>query len=96
MPKKAEKLEELKIRLTKEDKLLIKNAAASRGVTMTQFILDMAVPTAKRQLDFIKNKEIIEEKVVHTEQQLQKVKKNLAERKVKSKSLFKTVFARKL
>lgn len=95
MPKKAEKLEELKIRLTKEDKQLIKDASASRGVTMTQFILDMAVPTAKRQLDFVKNKDIIEEKAIHTENQLQEVKKKMEQRRVKPKSLFETVFARK-
>lgn len=95
MPKKAEKLEELKIRLTKEDKELIKNAAAVKGITMTQFILDMAVPTAKRELEYINHKDIIEDKVVHTEQQLQKVKKNLEQRKVQSKSLFKNIFARK-
>lgn len=95
MPKRAEKLEELKIRLTKEDKELIKAAAASRSVTMTQFVLDNVVPTAKRQLDSDKNKDIIEEKIIHTEQQLQEIKKNLKERKGKHKSLFKKVFARK-
>lgn len=95
MPKKAEKLEELKIRLTKEEKQLIRDAAASRGITMTQFILDMAVPTAKRQLAIVKNKDIIEDKIVRTEQQLQKVKKNLEQRKVQPKSLFETIFARK-
>lgn len=95
MPKKAEKLEELKIRLTKEDKKLIKNAAASKGVTMTQFILDMAIPTAKRELEYINHKDIIEEKIIHTDKKLQEIKKSLEERKVQHKSLFKNVFARK-
>lgn len=95
MPKKVEKLEELKIRLTKEDKQLIKDAATSKGVTMTKFILDMAVPTAKRQLDVVKNKDIIEERIINTDKKLQEIKNNLEERKVKPKSLFKSVFARK-
>lgn len=95
MPKKAEKLEELKIRLTKEDKQLIKDAAAAKGITMTQFILDIAVPTAKRQLEFVQNKEIIEEKAVHTDKKLQEIKKKLEERKVQPKSLFEIIFARK-
>ncbi|MDZ4906859.1 DUF1778 domain-containing protein [Clostridium perfringens] len=95
MAKKAEKLEELKIRLTKEDKQLIKAAAASKGITMTQFILDMAVPTAKRELEYINYKDIIEEKIVHTDKKLQEIKKKLQERKVQPKSLFEIIFARK-
>lgn len=43
----------------------------------------------------MKHKEIVEDKVVHTEQQLQELKKNLEQRKVQHKSLFKKVFARK-
>lgn len=62
---------------------------------MSKFILDNIVPTAEKQIFNIEHKDIIEEKVVHTEQQLQEVKKKLEERKVKSKSLFKNIFARK-
>ena len=39
MAKKAVKLEKLKIRLTVEEKALIKEVAAFKGITMTQYIL---------------------------------------------------------
>lgn len=89
------KQEEIKIRVTAEEKSLIKEAAKLQGVTMSKFILDNIVPTAKKQIFNIEHKDIIEKKFSDTEQQLQKIKKNLEERKVKPKSLFKIVFARK-
>ena len=95
MPKKAEKLEELKIRLTKEDKQLIKNAAAVKGITMTQFILDMAIPTAKRQLEFVQHKDIVLNRIEKTEGNINKLKGNMQQRKNKNKKTIKSIFARK-
>ena len=57
MAKKKEKFEEIKIRLTLEEKQLIKNAAALKNITMTQLILDSTVPTAKRVIENITYKE---------------------------------------
>lgn len=89
------KQEEIKIRVTAEEKSLIKEAAKLQGVSMSQFILDNVVPTAKKQIFNIEHKDIIEKKFLVTEKQLQKVKKNLEQRKVQPKSLFKGIFARR-
>lgn len=81
MAKKAVKLEELKIRLTVEEKALIKEAAASKGITMTQYILDMAVPTAKRDIEMFGHKEIIENRIVTTDIKIEKLKGNMEKRR---------------
>ncbi|WP_415346029.1 DUF1778 domain-containing protein [Clostridium perfringens] len=80
MAKKAVKLEELKIRLTVEEKALIKEAAASKGITMTQYILDMAVPTSKRDIEMFVHKEIIENRIVATDIKIEKLKGNMEKR----------------
>ena len=89
------KQEEIKIRVTSKEKSLIKEAAKLQGCTMSKFILDNVVPTAEKQIFNSEHKEMIEEKIIYTEQQLQEVKKKLEERKVKSKNLFRNIFARK-
>lgn len=89
------KQEEIKLRVTAEEKSLIREAAKLQGVSMSKFILDCVVPTAEKKVFDVKHKEIVEDKVVHTEQQLQELKKNLEQRKVQHKSLFKKVFERK-
>lgn len=70
------KQEEIKLRVTAEEKSLIREAAKLQGVSMSKFILDCVVPTAEKKVFDVKHKEIVEDKVVHTEQQLQELKKN--------------------
>lgn len=95
MPKSKEKLEEIKIRLTLEQKKLIKDAAAAKNITMTQLILDSVVPTAKRAIESIDYKEFIEERTVTTEKKIQKLKNALKEKQlaIKKNKIFN--FARK-
>lgn len=95
MPKSKEKLEEIKIRLTSEQKKLIKDAAAAKNITMTQLILDSVVPTAKRAIESIDYKEFIEERTVTTEKKIQKLKNALKEKQlaIKKNKIFN--FARK-
>lgn len=95
MPKSKEKLEEIKIRLTLEQKKLIKDAAAAKNITMTQLILDSVVPTAKRAIESIDYKEFIEERAVTTEKKIQKLKNALKEKQlaIKKNKIFN--FARK-
>ncbi|EJT6535609.1 DUF1778 domain-containing protein [Clostridium perfringens] len=95
MAKKKEKFEEIKIRLTLEEKQLIKNAAALKNITMTQLILDSTVPTAKRVIENITYKEITEERAITTDKKIQKLKNALKEKQlaIKKNKIFN--FARK-
>lgn len=93
MAKKKEKLEEIKIRLTLEQKKLIKDAAASKNITMTQLILDSVIPTAKRTLENIAYKEITEERAITTDKKIQKLKNALKEKQFIKNKIFN--FARK-
>lgn len=96
MPKKKEKLEEIKIRLTIEEKALIKAAAKSKGITMSKLILDSVIPTSKRNLDVIKHKEIIENRIIAMEREIENLKGNMNARRTQhKKSKFKSIFARK-
>lgn len=77
----ATKREEIKIRLTKEQKELIKRVADKKGVIMTEFILTNIEQLAKRIECTLDNKEMIEERINNTEQKLQEIKVNMEKRK---------------
>lgn len=95
MPKKLEKVEELKIRLTTEEKNYIKEISKAKGITMSKFILDLAVPTAKKQLEALESKEIIESKIVATDKKLENLKLKLNTKvHTNRRSLFELIFAR--
>lgn len=97
MPKKLEKVEELKIRLTKEEKAYIKEISKAQGVTMSKFVLDSVIPTAKRQLELIDHKEIIDARIEATEVKIQNLKGKMNSKKGNNKkNIFGSIFARKL
>ena len=77
----ATKREEIKIRLTKEQKELIKRVADKKGLTMTEFILTNIEQLAKSIECNLDNKEMIEERINNTEQKLQEIKVNMEKRK---------------
>ncbi|MBI5995674.1 type II toxin -antitoxin system TacA 1-like antitoxin [Clostridium perfringens] len=85
MAKKAVKLEELKIRLTVEEKALIKEAAAFKDITMTQYILDMAVPTARRDIEVVRHKEVVEDRIIAMDSKIEKLKGKMEKRRSHSK-----------
>ena len=95
MVKLAVKVEEIKIRLTKEQKDLIKRVAKQQGITMSAFILKYMEPIAmSKELD-IKHKEVIEARIEETEGNLQWIKDNMEIRKGnKNKKWFFNIFAR--
>lgn len=94
--KKAEKVEELKIRLSTEDKDYIKAIAKANGVTMSKFVLDSIVPKAKTQIELIEHKENIDKRIVATEEKIQNLKAKMQSKKgIKNKSIFEKIFARK-
>lgn len=95
MAKSKEKLEEIKIRLTPEEKKIIKDAAASKGITMSKLILDSVIPTAKRELDFIEHKTIILERIEKTEGNIKFLKGTLESRRSNKKKNKIFNFARK-
>ena len=77
----ATKREEIKIRLTKEQKELIKRVADKQGLTMSEFILNKIEPVAKQIECNLDNKEMIEERINNTEQKLQEIKVTMEKRK---------------
>lgn len=96
MPKKLEKIEELKIRLSTEEKAYLKSVAKAQGISMSKFVLDLVIPTAKRQLEALESKEIIEDRIEGTEAKIENLKGKLAQRRIpRKKNMFETIFARK-
>lgn len=95
MPKCKEKLEELKIRLTPEEKKLIKDAATSKGITMSKLVLDSVIPTSKRELEFIENKAVILERIEKTEGNIKILKGTMEKRRSPKKKNKIFNFARK-
>lgn len=90
--KKGNKQEEIKIRLTKEQKDLIKRVAKQEGTTMSEFILRYMEPIAlSKEFDFT-HKEIIENRVEITEGKIQDLKRNMEQRKGNNKSFIKKLF----
>jgi uncharacterized protein (DUF1778 family) len=79
----ATKKEEIKIRLTKEQKELIKRVADKQGLTMSEFILNKIEPLAKSIECNLDNKKMIEERINNTEQKLQEIKVNMEKRKTR-------------
>lgn len=96
MAKQKEKLEEIKIRLTIEEKALIKAAANCKGITMSKLILDSVIPTSKNVLDFAEHKDIILNRIDKTEGNIKVLKRNMEERHSNTKKKNKIFnFARK-
>lgn len=91
--KKGNKQEEIKIRLTKEQKDLIKRVAKQQGTTMSDFVLRYIEPIAlSKEFDFM-HKEIVETRIASTECKIQNLKGNMENRKRnKHKSLLKKIF----
>lgn len=90
--KKGNKQEEIKIRLTKEQKDLIKRVAKQEGTTMSEFILRYMERIAlSKEFDFT-HKEIIENRVEITEGKIQDLKRNMEQRKGNNKSFIKKLF----
>lgn len=77
----ATKREEIKIRLTKEQKELIKRVADKQGISMSEFILNKIEPVAKQIECNLDNKEKIETRINSTEQKLHKIKFKMEKRK---------------
>ncbi|MBI6048946.1 DUF1778 domain-containing protein [Clostridium perfringens] len=92
------KTDAIKIRVSKEQKDLIKRVAQLEDTTMSDFVLThIEHLAANKELD-IKNKEIIEERIQKTEENIQKIKENLKNRKEShenKQNWFKRIFARK-
>lgn len=88
--------EEIKIRVSLEQKELIKRVAKQQGLTMSAFVLKYIEPIAlAKELD-LKCKGIIEARIEDTEGELQNLKGKMNDRKGNTKkSIFGSIFARK-
>ncbi|EOU1504474.1 DUF1778 domain-containing protein [Clostridium perfringens] len=89
--------EEIKIRVTLEQKELIKRVAKEQGLTMSAFVLKYIEPIALgKELD-LKHKEIISNRIEDTEGKIQILKGKMETKKGNTKkSIFESIFARKL
>lgn len=95
MPKCKEKIEEIKIRLTMQEKQIIKDTAKAKGITMSKLILDNTIPTSKQYLEFVEHKEIIEERAAAMESKIKNLKGNMKSRRANKKKNKIFNFARK-
>lgn len=77
----------LKIKVTQQQKELIRKAAHEAGLSINDFILSSTEEAAKKKIDSIVNKEIIEARIENTEKNLEDLKSKLAGRRNKSRSL---------
>lgn len=77
MAKEAPKQEIIRIRVTKEQKELFKEVANIKGITLTELLIVDTEIRAKKELDYIKNKETVEQRAVDTDAKLQLIKNRL-------------------
>lgn len=77
----AIKKEEIKIRLTKEEKSLIKRVAKMEGKTMSEFILLHMVQLAENKEKNYENKDKIERRIDNMEGKLQDLKGKMESKK---------------
>ena len=77
----------LKIKVTPQQKELIRKAAHEAGLSINDFILSSTEEAAKRKVSSIANKEIIEARIENTEKNLEDLKSKLEVRRNKSRSL---------
>lgn len=93
---KINKTDAIKIRVTTEQKDLIKRVAKLENSTMSDFVLKHIEHIAENKEVTIKNQKVIEERIQKTEENLQKIKENLKNRKENNnRSWFKKFFERK-
>lgn len=71
------KNDEIKFRIASKDKERIKEAAAIKGMTMSEFILNVTERSVKKIEDEIKSKEIIENRIISTEEKLNNLKEKM-------------------
>lgn len=90
------KTDAIKIRVTTEQKDLIKRVAKLENSTMSDFVLKHIEHIAENKEVTIKNQKVIEERIQKTEDNIQKIKENLKNRKENNnRSWFKKFFERK-
>jgi len=70
---------EIKVRVTKEQKELIKRVAQASGMNMSEFIVATVEKLAKQKDESIKFKDVIEDRAVRTDKKLAEIKIKLSE-----------------
>ena len=75
----------IKLKMTSEQRELVKKAAGESGISINQFILSSTEEAAKKKINKIENKDIIESRIANTEKSLENLREKLDERKSKNK-----------
>ena len=75
----------IKLKMTSEQRELVKKAAGESGISINQFILSSTEEAAKKKINKIENKDIIEARIANTEKSLENLREKLDERKSKNK-----------
>lgn len=73
----VKKNDEIKIRITSKDKKRIKAAAESKGMNMSEFVLNVTERSIRKIEDEIESKEVIENRIFSTEEKLSKLKEKM-------------------
>ncbi|NFN46907.1 hypothetical protein [Clostridium botulinum] len=71
----------IKIRVTSEQKELFKRVSKELGITMTELFVVGTEQLARRKLEGLKNKDIIENRISDTDNKLQIIKQKLLSKK---------------
>ena len=72
---------EIKIRLSAQEKEIIKNAASVKGISMSELILELSLIEAQRITLNLEHKDIIENRIRETDNKLIEIKGNLENRR---------------
>lgn len=85
----GKKEEFIKVRVTKEQKELFKQAAKLKGVTMTELLVVGTEERALKEVEKVLKKDQLEKRVDDLENKIQDLKRKMDSKDMKKKSFFK-------
>lgn len=79
---------EVKVRLTKEEKELLKRVAKIKKMSMSEFVVNTSLKTANRIEENIKSKNMIEDRALKNEEKIMKLTEKIRGNKENKKGTF--------
>lgn len=75
------KKEEIKIRLTLQEKELIKRVSKQENMTMSELILSCVIPLASKKEETFNNRDVIEGRIENMEGKIQSLRGNMEQKR---------------